>query len=202
MKELRGKTHRLANESGLITLDFIFALAIAFGFSILFFAMSFTLSMVEVCQYITYAAARSYYSANVSKQAQIDLGQKKYQELRGKGIFKSLLKSGWITLGDLQLDDFSAEYNDTTAGPDAIFEGARIPFRANVLDLRLPFLGRTASDTSTGSATLNAYLMREVSTDECYRNFTTQRLSNLKQVEGRYQNVPTTNEIPITDNGC
>jgi hypothetical protein len=151
LKELREKTNKLAgqmparlkDESGQLTLDFIFALAIAFGFSIVFFAMSFTLSMIEVCQYITFASARAYYGANVSKQAQIDLGQRKYQEIKGKGILKTILKSGWITLGDLQLDDFSAEYQDTLAGPDAMFVGARIPFRANILDLQLPFLGRT-----------------------------------------------------------
>lgn len=191
---------RLRDESGQLTLDFIFALTIAFGFSIVFFAMSFTLSMVEVCQYITYAAARTYNAANVSKQAQHDLAQQKYEELKGKGILKTLLKNGWITLGPLQLDDFSSEYNDESAGADAIFVGARVFFRANVLDMQLPFLGRTAQDTSTGSATLNAYLMREVSTDECYTNFTTHRLENLKRI-GHYQSLPGS-EIVITDNGC
>ncbi len=211
MKEIRTKKNkltgfmpgRLQDESGQLTLDFIFALAIAFGFSIVFFAMSFTLSMIEVCQYITFATARSYYGANVSKQAQIDLGQRKYQELKGKGILKTLLKNGWITLGDAQLDDFSADYKDADAGPDSMFVGARIPFRANVLNLNLPILGHTAQDSSTGSATLNAYLMREVSTDECYTNFTTHRLENLKQLkDGHYQSLPTGPEAIITDNGC
>ena len=193
--------NRLADESGIITLDFIFALAIAFGFSVLFFAMSFSLSMIEVCQYITFSVARTYYAANVSKQAQVDLGQSKYTELKGKGMIKTILKSGWITLGDAQFDDFSSEYNDTLAGENAIFEGARIPFRANVLDLRLPFLGRTAQDTTTGSAMLNAYLMREVSTDECFTNFTSHRLEHLKQVDSRYQSQQGA-EVIITDNGC
>jgi hypothetical protein len=204
MKERQGQTNnranRLADESGVITLDFIFALAIAFGFSILFFAMSFTLSMVEVCQYITFSAARTYYGANVSQQAQVDLGKAKYAELKGKGIFKSLFKSGWINLGDIEFGDFSDEYNDESAGRDAIFEGARVPFKANVLNLRLPFLGNTASDTSTGKAVLNAYLMREVSTEEC-QGFTKQRLAKLKEVDSRYQSVQG-NEVIITDNGC
>lgn len=192
----------LANESGQLTLDFIFALAIAFGFSILFFAMSFTLSMVEVCEYVTFAAARTFEAANVSQQAQVDLGKKKYAELKGKGILKTVLTNGWITLGDVQLDNFSSDYNDPDAGPNAAFTGARVPFKANVLDLRLPFLGGTMTDQkSTGSATLNAYLLREVSTEECQQNFTQQRYTQLKNLIPQYQSFPGTEAI-ITDNGC
>lgn len=192
----------LKNQSGIITLDFIFAIAIAFGFSLIFFAMSFTLSMVEVAQYITFSAARAYNSANVSKAAQEELGKQKYAELKNTGIFKQILKSGWITLGDIELKDFSSEYDDREAGPDAIFVGARVPFRSNVLNLRLPFLGNTAADSSTGSATLNAYLLREVSTEECRVNFTAQRLQMLKQVDQHYNALPQIPEALITDNGC
>lgn len=200
MKELRGKKNRLADESGVITLDFIFALAIAFGFSILFFAISFTLSMVEVCQYITYSVARTYYAANVSQQAQEDIARQKYEELKGKGAFKTILKTGWITLGDVQLgnavDDYPAGDNES----DPVFVGARIPFNAKVLDLRLPFLGRTVQNSTTGQATLNAFLMREVSTQEC-QSFTQQRLSKLKELNSLYQSFQGS-EVVITDNGC
>lgn len=201
MKEAWGPKNILNREDGQITLDFIFALTIGFGFSILFFAISFTLSMVEVCQYVTFAAARTYYAANVSEQAQRDLGEKKFAELKGKGFIKNILKTGWVTLGDIQLGNFNDEYGDSDAGPDAIFVGARVPFQANVLNLRLPLLGATVTDTQTGKATLNAYLLREVSTDECRTNFTSQRVSNLKQVDSRYQNFGNDGYL-ITDNGC
>jgi hypothetical protein len=201
MKEARGPKNILNREDGQITLDFIFALTIGFGFSILFFAISFTLSMVEVCQYVTFAAARTYYAANVSEQAQKDLGEKKFNELKGKGFIKNILKTGWVTLGDVQLGNFNDDYSDSEAGPDAIFVGARVPFQANVLNLRLPLLGATVTDTQTGKATLNAYLLREVSTDECRSNFTSQRVSNLKQVDSRYQNFGNDGYL-ITDNGC
>ncbi len=200
MKELSAKKI-IKNESGQITLDFIFALTLAFGFSLIFFAMSFTLSMVEVCQYITFAAARSFNSANVTEAAQIDLGKQKFAELKNTGIFKTILKTGWITLGDVELGDFSADYDDREAGADAVFVGARAPFRANVLNLRLPFLGNTASDSQTGAATLNAYLLREVSTEECRVNFNSQRFEMLKKIE-HYQSLDASSYALITDNGC
>ena len=193
----------LSNESGIITLDFIFAITLAFGFSIIFFAMSFTLSMVEVAQYITFSSARSYHSANVTEEAQKDLGKQKYDQLKNVGIFKTILKTGWITMGEIELGNFSGEYQDDLAGPNAIFVGAKVPFRSTVLNLRLPFLGDTAHDSSTGSATLNAYLMREVSTEECREKFTRHRLEMLKVLDTRYNSVPTQgSEALITDNGC
>ena len=201
MNELKVEKNSLRNEGGQITLDFIFALTIGFGFSILFFAISFTLSMVEVCQYITFASARTYYAANVSEQAQKDLGEKKFAELKGKGFFKTIFKTGWITLGDVQFGNFNDEYNDSVAGSDATFVGARVPFKANVLNLRLPLIGNTVTNTTTGKATLNAYLLREVSTDECRSNFTSQRLQNLKKSNSVYQNFGK-DEFVITDNGC
>ncbi len=165
--------------------------------------MSFTLSMVEVAQYITFSSARSFHSANVSEEAQKDLGRQKYAELKGAGIFKTILKTGWITMGDIELGNFSDEYQDDVAGANAIFVGARVPFRSTVLNLRLPFLGNTAQDSSTGSAKLNAYLMREVSTEECRENFTRHRLEKLKSLDPRYNSVPTQGaEALITDNGC
>ncbi len=201
MIEARGRKNILRDEGGQITLDFIFALTIGFGFSILFFAISFTLSMIEVCQYVTFASARTYYAANVSEEAQRQLGEQKFAELKNKGFIKNILKTGWISLGDVQFGNFNDEYADQMAGDDAVFVGARVPFTANVLSLKLPLLGATVSDKSTGKATLNAYLLREVTTDECRTNFTSQRGANLKQVDSRYQSFGDGGFV-ITDNGC
>lgn len=203
MKTVRQFENKLKDESGVITLDFIFAIGIAFGFSILFFAMSFTLSMVEVCQYITFSATRTYYAANTSEPAQIKLGKKKYKEIKSKGIFKTIFSNGWINLGkEIEFRNFSDEYEDQDAGANAIFVGGQVKFTANVLNLHLPFLGSTVTDAnSTGSATLNAYLMREVSTEECVKGFTEQRYKKLGDVDGRYGSFGGT-AVVIRDNGC
>lgn len=199
MKTLNGK-NRLKDESGIITLDFIFALSLAGAFAVIFFAMSFALSMVEMSQYVTFASARSFHAANVSEQAQIELGRKKYAELKGSGVIKQILSTGWIELGDIQFGNFTGDYPENDSDSET-FVGARVPFRAAVLNMRFPLLGGTADEASTGRATLNAFLMREVSTDECRENFTAQRFTYLKQLG--YQSLPpASQEALITDNGC
>ena len=202
MKKTMTPAQILKEESGIITLDFIFALSLSFGFAIIFFAMSFTLSMVEMSQYITFAAARAYNGANVSEEAQQDLARKKYAELRASPMIKTILATKWITLGDVQLGDFGEDGYDTSSPDLSVYVGARIPFKANVLNMRIPILGNTVDDSSTGSATLNAYLMREVSTQECRENFTAARYEKLRQLDSHYQALPNVAAALVTDNGC
>ncbi len=54
--------------AGFITIDFIFALITVFGLSTLLFALTFTLSVVEIVQYITFSSARSFYAAHLNKE--------------------------------------------------------------------------------------------------------------------------------------
>ena len=184
-----------------MVLDFIFALTVSAGFAIIFFAMSFTLSMVEMSQYVVFSSARAYSAANVSEEAQKELGQKKYAELRSAPMIKSILNSGWISLGEIQFGDFASEYPESSEGT-SVFVGARLPFKANILNMRIPILGNTITDSGTGSANLNAYLLREVSTDECLRNFTSQRYEKFKSLDNRYSSLPSGGYSIITDNGC
>lgn len=202
LKTTTAVKHKLRDESGIITLDFIFALTLSFGFAIIFFAMSFTLSMVEMSQYITFAAARAYNGANVSREAQEDLARKKYAELKASPMIKTILATKWITLGDVQLGDFSDDGYDNSQPDFSVYVGARVPFKANVLNMRIPVLGNTIDDSSTGSATLNAYLMREVSTQECRENFTNARYEKIRQLDSRYGALPNAPAAIITDNGC
>lgn len=183
-----------------MTMDFIFALSIALGFSIVFFAISLTLSMVEVSQYITFAAARAYNGANVSEQAQRELGTAKYNELKSSPVMRAILGSGWFSLGEAEFGNFIEDYPESNPDND-VFVGARIPFQAKILDLQIPFLGRTVENESvTGRATLNAYLMREVTTTEC-QEFNRARFNQLKSLDTHYQGISGT-EALITDNGC
>lgn len=200
IKKTTGAPNILKQESGFIMLDFIFALTVSFGFAIIFFALSFTLSMVEMSQYITFATARAYSAANVSPDAQQDIGRRKFAELRAAPMVKTILNTGWITLGEAEFGDFAGDYN--SAGDNSVFVGARIPFRANVLNMRIPVLGNTVNDSGTGFAMLNAYLLREVTTQECLNGFTSQRYGKLLQLNSRYSGLPTDSAAVITDNGC
>lgn len=191
----------IRNERGLITLDFIFALTMAFSFSIIFFVLSLTLATVEAGQYITFAMARAYHGAHENEQMQQDIAKAKYEELTTSGVFARIFNNGWINLSNPRVGDFSDQYEESD--PDnAIFVGAQVSYFAKVLNLRFPVVGSTVEDESTtGRATLNAYLMREVTSSEC-RNFNLQRYEKIRALEAKYGELPNAAAALITDNGC
>ena len=200
-----GALEILKNEQGVLTLDFMFALVIAFGFTTVFFALSLTLSMVEVTQYISFSTARAYAGAHENENGQSALAQAKFKELLAVPVFKAIFTNGWFTLGTPTIGDFNSEYPQTGALDSATFVGARIKFKANILDLRLPFLGSTASDTTTGTANISSYLMREVTTSECREKFDRFRFQKLKALGtdgANYGATPSKSAALITDNGC
>lgn len=198
--------HSIGNERGVITLDFIFALGVSFGFAILFFALALTLSMVEVGQYVAYATSRAHAGAHASPEMQRSLGEAKFAELMATPVFKTFFDGHWFQLDGPVIDNFTSEYPSDPAEDNDIFVGARIRFRAKILDLQIPFLGRTVTDPQTGSASLNAYLIREVTTQECRENFARQRFNRLVQIEfggaQPYIKALPQNAFLITDNGC
>lgn len=191
----------LKNESGLMTLDFIFALMVSLGFMMVLFSVAITLSLVEVGQYVTFATARAYMGAHETKELQAELARDKYNDAMSLSSIKTFLGSDWMKVGPPQLGDFTDDYNEPVAKDNATFVGARIAIDARLLHLKVPFMGSTAEDSGVGKATLNAYLMREVSTSECRENFNRQRYQKLKTM-GNYNSAPGIQEKLITDNGC
>ncbi len=54
------KNPRYTSQSGMITVDFLFAFVLVMGFAAILFSLSMTLTVAEVTQYATYTAARAY----------------------------------------------------------------------------------------------------------------------------------------------
>jgi hypothetical protein len=192
------KTKR--DERGFITFDFIFALMLALGFTVALFALTVSLSTVEVAQYITFAVSRAYVGAHESDKEQEQLAQAKYNELLAYPVFKAAFNGGWFKIGPVRLGDFSKEYPEKSTD-NAIFVGARLPMDARLLRMSIPFMGRTNDKTGTGKATLNSYLMREVSNTECRENFNRARWEHLKNMSV-YKGVANAQAKLVTDNGC
>ncbi|HVK61794.1 MAG TPA: hypothetical protein VM432_09605 [Bdellovibrionales bacterium] len=185
--------------SGFITIDFLFAFVIAMGFSTVLFAISFTLAMVEVGQYVTYAASRSFNPADATLSLQEANGIAKFNELVDRPVLKRILSSGWISLKSPMLADFSEEYGDD----DQVFVGAQVQFEAKVLNFNVPFLGSTSNNPSTGKATLNSYLMREPSSEECRESFNRRRYEKLLELDDNYRQAKADpGAVLVTDNGC
>jgi hypothetical protein len=206
MKTFERNKSKLKDERGFITLDFIFALVLSISVSMVFFAVAITLSLVEAAQYVTYATSRAYMGAHENKALQEELGRNKFAELMALPAFKTFLGKEWFKVGPPQLSDFSADYGETPNDDNNVFVGARVPIDAVILHLRVPFLGSTVEDAGVGKATLNSYLMREVTTEECREQFNRQRFSKIKELPvnsgAAYQAAPGDKEKLVTDNGC
>ncbi|MES2855667.1 MAG: hypothetical protein V4692_07380 [Bdellovibrionota bacterium] len=187
-------------QGGFITIDFIFAITIAIGFSVVLLAISFTLSMVEVGQYVTYAVSRAYNGAHATESQQRDLALAKYSEIMASPVLSRIMGSGWVVFKNPRVADFSEEYEQEE---NPVFVGARVDFEARVLNIKIPMLGSTSENPSTGKATLNSYLLREPSTTECRDAFNKQRYEKLLELHDSYRNVPGQhNAVLVTDNAC
>lgn len=200
-KKLKAKKKN--TQSGLITLDFIFAFTLAFGFCSVLFAICVMLSMVEVTQYITYSTSRAYNGAHETPELQAELAKAKYSELLAIPVFRRIFGMRWVNLPkEPELGDFSSEY--PVENPDRdFFVGARVAIDANILHLSVPFLGSTTKDSNVGKAKLNSYLLREVSTSECRELFNKDRYEKLKSLDSAYAQAQSSKPAAlITDNGC
>lgn len=201
------------NQRGILTLDFIFALTLGMGFVVIFFALTLTLSLVEVTQYFSFAVARSAWSAHETRSQQLALGNLKYEELRGRPIFRTIFGQGWFQLparpeyGD-PARGFNDEYASDPSEDNETFFGARLRIEARVLNISIPLLGNTKTQNETGMANVQTFLGREVTTTECREQFNRVRWNAIQNLHPSYGAVVSTGVNPtlaiaiITDNGC
>lgn len=202
----------MKNERGFITLDFIFSLTLILGFAGVLFALTFTLSVASITQYITFAAARNYAAAHLDEQTQIARGQAKYQELISNSVFKPLYANGWYKV------DATANIGDHTkvipgyadavgSGQDIknLFWGVGTHFVAPVLDFHIPFFGSTVPDSDgTGSAFttyMGSYLGREPSAAECLE-LVSKRWDQIQKLDGAYGSATNVKYYNMADDGC
>jgi hypothetical protein len=204
----------LNSEKGILTIDFIFAFLMVMGFASLMIALSLTLTLVEVTQYITFASARNFYAAHIAPPAQEALATNKYEELTNHPVFTTLYNNGWFSIqhppivGDISLK--FPEYQPTNAGDPNLFWGVGTSFVARMLDFNIPIYGSTTNEgdgSGDGFDTFIAsYLGREVTTNECI-NFSRNRWIAIRKLSaigsvGYSTSTSDGGYMTFTDNGC
>jgi len=197
----------MKNQKGFIALDFLFAFILVMGFMGILFAFTLTLSVVEVTQYISFAAARNYSVAHVNDNERMDLASRKYTQLINNPAIKNLYNGGWFEISkSVQLDDFADEY-DAEPNSKYLFHGARTGLTAKVLSFKIPFFGSTTNDESEGhgfKTQISSFVGKEPTSGECF-NFSRQRWQWILQTQGANFNNPalqTNNYKNFADNGC
>lgn len=188
----------LNNEKGILTLDFLFASVIVFGFTGILFSFAMTFSVVEVIQYISFASARNFTLAHLDESKQKERAQIKYDELIQNPAITPMLNNGWFEVRGAQIQDFNDEYRPDETQDSDIFWGVRIPFSAPILFKRVPFLGTTGDDPESFTANVHSFLAREPTFKEC-QSFIQQRAQQMTTLGFSFD--PSTVAI-IMDNGC
>ena len=200
----------IRNQSGQITVDFLFALILTLGVFVLIFAMTFTMSVVEVVQYITYSSARAMIASNKDPETQLEAARRKYSLLVGEGSPARGFLQGWYAVsspGELDIRtgvdrDFSADLGGGE-DPRGVFMGVSTRFVAKILNLSVPFLG-SSSDGEEGSfaTRISTILIRESSQKECHTWYD-QRVQAIGSLRASQAPYFKSEEVKrMEDNGC
>jgi hypothetical protein len=185
----------MKNQSGALTLDFIFALVLVLSMTLLLGVFSFTLSVVESVQYLAFSSSRAYFAGQLSQADQTKAAQDKFKELAATGSYKKLLKKDWFNVTIDEVGDSSKTYGGTEERD--IFEGVRAKIVVGLLDLKIPFFGSTTPD-SPFTTYVTSFLGRESTTEECM-DVINKRYDAIKNLG---YTSPSSNYTPYDDNGC
>ena len=196
-------------QRGFVTTEFLVAIAIAFGLTTVTFALTYTLSTIEVYQYVIFSTARAHAASNDSVESQQKAARQKYQQLTSSTGLKSLFSGNWfqvskpneleIRSGSTSGGSFEADYSGGQS--KGHLQGVRGTFTARILEMRLPFLGSITPESGSFSTRVNAIMMREVSFAECVQ-FMKNRAEQIWKIEPGFGKFKNGASAPWEDNGC
>jgi hypothetical protein len=192
----------ISSEKGILTLDLMFALVLVAAFSMVLFAMMFTLSLTSVAQYISFTSARSFSLAHFSQADQEEAASQKFRSLMENEVLAPVMEGPLFRITEFEPGDFNEEYEPTN--PNArVFWGVRLEILSNMLSFRVPIFGSTDSDRGF-RAWVNSYLMREPTENECREGFFADRYETILNRVGA--NTGLNPQAVLTgmvfDNGC
>jgi hypothetical protein len=205
----------LGNSRGMISAEFIFALTLCAGICIVFFALTFTLAISEVAQYIAFSVSRAHSAAHIDADKQNQMGQDKFVEILNRPVFKDLFDSkngtSWFSLdkpiikGGKDGANFGSDYPISLTEYAAPMTGVKILFKPKILNLKVAFLGSTSENPEEGfSANVTSLIFREPTQNECLDQIKI-RNKHILDLSSRYSTLgmkTSDKYVPLEDNGC
>ena len=192
----------IANERGVITLQFLIVLIIVLFFIFSFLGLSLTLVNGSAVQYLTYSSARKLSLGDTTLDAQQEQAELQYSKLREK-LFKDKYVSAqdWFQISATPRLGFNESYTSIDRSYRYMFYGASAKFLSIRTNFKIPFL--TDEDDGELSTTISSYLGREVTKAEC-ENFNSIRMAKIcaiykAQIGGGACESP---QVTLGDNGC
>lgn len=207
----------MRGQGGFITLDFIFATVLVGAMFMVCLALTLTLSMAEVAQYITFSTARVYMAGDVDREFQRRAALAKYRTFASDPTFGALFfrDSSYFSLpSEPLIGDFNDRFPQDPGFDSATFYGVRAEFKAKILEFRVPLWGSTQAPDGHGyTAMVGSFLNREPTTDECMKSWNSMTengrftaIRHLKDDGGAEAYGPafrhTDAYAVISDNGC
>lgn len=189
---------------GFITVDFIFGLLLVSALSAVLLSLCFTMAVVEVAQYVSFASARTYFGAHLTSDLQQKLSDQKFEEAIKLPFLQGLFKGNFFDLKYVRTGDFREEYPPRSGNEDRndTFIGTRLELTVKILNFRLPFFGTVAEEEGF-KFNIQSFLAREPSFEECH-NFEKQRLNKIIEKWASTRGLPIDENAykVIMDNGC
>lgn len=196
------------SEAGFVAAEFLFTFVLVISCGIVVFALTFSLMTIEVAQYITWSAARSYSAGNVTKEASEAAARAKFQNL--SAAFPLLTRDSWFglamtrvgpgTAGLLQNLDPTNRMGDEPRHPWAGVS-ARIELKL-FKSLQIPFLGPITENESIFTFPLHAFIYRNPSQRECL-DFMNNRFDVIRSLPDFSQlQLDSSRYFAHEDNGC
>jgi hypothetical protein len=218
MTQMISNPHKPRQERGMVIVEFIFALVITAGLTILLFSLTYTLFVVSVTQYVAFSTARAYSSGGQSPEAQAQTARDKFALLStGNRAIASLYRNGWFEVsapnaldlrGGLSSDNqklFNQDFDQVPTSAQERAQGVSIRLSANILRSRLPLLGATDPEDEPNHFVtfVNALLIRDPSQREC-KDFMEARRRALAELPSgrRWSQAIERDYVPMEDNGC
>ena len=210
---LRSANSTLANSKGFLSADFLFSIMIASGLCIVFFSLTFTLSMVEIGQYIAFSITRAHAAAHKTQDDQTAMAKSKFASLQKNKVLRPLFSNGWFQITNLDIrgggsdsKDFGDRYPRGLASEADLPQiGVRLNFEAKMLKIKIPMMGST--DNGEGfTAFLTGLMLREPSSKECFDQIRKERYRAIMALDRRFENIAGSSSeqsyVPMEDNGC
>lgn len=204
----------LRNTGGFLSADFLFSIVIACGLCAVFFCLTFTLSMVEVGQYIAFSVSRAHAAAHKTQDDQERMAKIKFSSLEKNRVLRPLFSNGWFEIGNLEIrggGESRKNFADRYPGPDSATLGVpqvgiRLSFEAKVLDIKFPLLGGTDPSGTGFKAFLTGLMIREPSAKECRDQIKNDRYRAIMDLDKRFVRIAGHSSeqdyVPMEDNGC
>lgn len=204
----------LKNEKGFLSADFLFSIIIAAGLCVVLFSLTFTLSMVEVGQYIAFSVSRAHAAAQKTQDDQEDSAKAKFASLQKNKVLKPLFSNGWFEIGNLEIrgagstgKDFSERYPKELSSTKGVPQvGIRLSFESKILKLKVPLLGSTDPNGNGFKAFLTGFMIREPTSKECRDQIKNDRYKAILKLDQRFNKIAGAGSekdyVPMEDNGC